>query len=253
MALVGCAILLGKLQDSAMARGESDPLTAGWRNLTNPILGPIDAWASARADQAAAFWTSGQVHAENQDLRARLRAMEAYGDVVKQLENRIAGLEQLIGIEAVGSVKVPARIVAYFPNEGRITLKTKKGGVHPGLPFVTHLGLLAIVQTADGDLAQALLLTSPAQQVGVKTLAATPLVGLARGQTPTRLVIDILEGDLARAGDRIITSGLGEAIPPGLPVGTVVEVAEDPMLGTRRVFVDPAARIDQSREGWILK
>ncbi|QYK57486.1 MAG: rod shape-determining protein MreC [Fimbriimonadaceae bacterium] len=253
MALLACALVLGRIQDAHRAKGQSDPVTAAWRQFTAPILGSFDNWAGGLVDQAVALWTSGPVLAENRALKARLAALEAYGTTVEQLNDRIDNLVKTLGLEPVGSVRVPAQIVAYFPNDGRITLKTKPGAVRPGLPFVTHHGVLAIVQTVDGGLVQALLLTSPSQQVGAKTVSATPLVGLIRGQTPTRLVIDVLEGDLARAGDPVVTSGLGESIPPGLLVGTVVEVAEDPVLGTRRVYVAPAARIDQIREGWILK
>jgi rod shape-determining protein MreC len=253
VALLACASLLGRFQDSRRANGQSDPVTSAWRQFTGPILGAFDDWAGGLADQAVSLWTSGPVLAENRALKARIAALEAYGTTIDQLNARIGDLEKTLGLEPVGSVRVPARIVAYFPNDGRITLKTKPGAVRPGLPFVTHLGVLAIVQTVDGGLAQALLLTSPSQQVGARTLSATPLVGLIRGQTPNRLVIDVLEGDLARPGDPVVTSGLGESIPPGLNIGTVVEVAEDPVLGTRRVYVAPAARIDQVREGWILK
>jgi cell shape-determining protein MreC len=50
-----------------------------------------------------------------------------------------------------------------------------------------------------------------------------------------------------------VTSGLSDRIPRGIPVGVVAEVVYDPSLGTRRVFVAPAAQIGPTLEVTVVK
>ena len=79
------------------------------------------------------------------------------------------------------------------------------------------------------------------------------VLGLMKGQTPTRLVLDVLDNGVAEVGDPVVTSGLSSRIPRGIPVGTVAEVVPDPSYGTRRVFVSPSAQIGSSLEVSIFK
>ena len=51
-----------------------------------------------------------------------------------------------------------------------------------------------------------------------------------------------------KAGDVLMTSGLGEHYPAGYPVGKVISVVKDPGLQFMTILVDPSAHLDRSRE-----
>jgi rod shape-determining protein MreC len=79
------------------------------------------------------------------------------------------------------------------------------------------------------------------------------VVGIIKGQTPTRLVLDIIDNGKVEPGDPVVTSGYSDRIPRGITIGIVAEVVFDPSLGTRRVFVAPAARIGSALEVTVIK
>ena len=53
---------------------------------------------------------------------------------------------------------------------------------------------------------------------------------------------DVLVGDL------LVSSGLGCVFPSGYPVGRITQIDTDPSLPFAKVYVEPTARLNRSRE-----
>ncbi len=180
--------------------------------------------------------------------------MKTYVQTVESLRRELAQLRTVTGLPNPGAKRVSARIIGYFAYEDRVTLSAGAAqGVKVGMPVISADGLLAVVQTVEPDRAQALTVTSPAVRFGGLVLRDDGVAGLMKGQTSTRLILDVLEEGKIQVGDAVVTSGFSSRFPRGIPIGTVAEVVADPNFGTRRVFVAPAVNIAATLDVWVLE
>lgn len=92
------------------------------------------------------------------------------------------------------------------------------------------------------------LLTDPNSRLAVmvdRSRETGLLVG--RGLGACELIYLDDDADIAE-GDQVVTAGLSGAVPKGLPVGTVIHVTRDPVRGTARAAVRPAAPLGRLEE-----
>lgn len=248
------AILAGRFQNAARDKGHADPFTAGVRAAAAPGVKFTDDTNVRLRGFFGALASSEARQVELDRLRQFESAAKIYGQTVEGLRRDMDQLRKLHDLPNFGRSKVGARVIGYFPFENRFTLSagTTKG-VAVGMAVVSPQGLLGLVQTADKDTCQAYMTCSPTVTFGGMVQRYPEVLGLVKGQTPTRLVLDVLDNGMVEVGDPVVTSGLSPRIPRGIPVGTVAEVVPDPSYGTKRVFVSPAASIGPTLEVWILK
>ncbi len=110
------------------------------------------------------------------------------------------------------------------------------GGVRNGQAVVNGDGLVGRIVETGRRSARVLLLTDLNARIPVVIEATRVSAILAGDNTDTQRLIFVSEDARVSPGDRIVTSGRGEMLPTGLPIGTVVSVVD----GTARVqpFVD---------------
>ena len=246
---------LGGMQNGARSAGREDAVTAVVRRVVTPTSDGFGRAGQGVGDWWSGLWSAGGLKAENRRLHALATAASLYETRVETLSRDLANARKAGDAPGLGRQKVRCRIVGYFPTENRLTLDVGSGqGVKPGQAVATPEGMLAVIQTVEDGRSQALLVTSPACKFGAMTVGAGVRVpGLARGDSPTRIVLDLLESGETRVGDAVVTTGYAESIPRGLPVGTVVEIVKDPNYGLRRAFVVPSADVGDASEVWVLK
>lgn len=248
------AVGLGQLQNGERRAGRIDPVSRMTLALVTPVTRLIDDTdASLRA--SVDNWSRGPaLRAELDRLRQQEWVFQQYGAAEESLANELDQTRGLLGLPNFGKKPLPARIIGYAPMSHRMTLNVGQGrGVKAGQAVVSFQGLLGLVQTVDRGTCQVLLVTSSACKFGAMVQRNPEVPGLAKGQTPTRILLDVLETGKVDVGDRVVTSGYSPIIPRGIVVGTVAEVVQDPSYGTRRIFVAPAARVGRSLEVMVLR
>jgi len=100
--------------------------------------------------------------------------------------------------------------------------------------------------------ARALLLTDPFSSLSAHVVR-TGEQGIVEGRGADRLLLNYLFSDSdVRAGDEIVTSGLGEVTPAGLLVGRVLAVQEATRGSFKRAVLVPAAKLNNLRDVVIL-
>ncbi|MBL8024272.1 MAG: rod shape-determining protein MreC [Elusimicrobia bacterium] len=100
--------------------------------------------------------------------------------------------------------------------------------------------------------ARVLLLTDPFSALSAQ-VGRTGEQGLVEGRGGARLLLNYLYADsTVRAGDEIVTAGLGDVYPPHVLVGHVTDVVEPVGASSKRAAVFPAARLGFVRELLIL-
>lgn len=172
-----------------------------------------------------------RLRAEKEELAAqKLRLIGAHA------ENR--KLRKLLGLsEQLPGKTFAARVIgrSYGLSQKRLTILAEGGQVlEEGNIVRTEAGLVGRVTEPHGNRgyvfplidaghAVAAVIQRPPRDQGMVRVAAQP------EYMPDLLVMDKLMGraDL-REGDEVLTSGMGEVYPPGIPIGTIIRLRRSP-------------------------
>lgn len=252
--LLALSVVLGQVQNRARNAGDTDFASRAAKAVVTPGVVGLDSMAKGGRDQWTLISRGPALAQELQRLRQMEAAFKLYAETIDSKNRELEQLRGLVSMPNFGRMRVSARIIGYFPFENRITLSVGKAkGVDKGMPVVCSQGFVGLVQNVDASSCQVLLACSPDIKFGGLVQRIPEVPGLMKGQTPNRLVLDVLDNKVVKVGDPVVTSGLSDRVPRGIPVGTVAEVVPDPNYGTNRIFVSPSAQIGPSIEVMVLK
>lgn len=193
------------------------PLLAVGDGVTAPfraVRGSFVAMGASRAEIQT-------LRRQNGELRARLAALEE----ARQENDRLRALVNFA--EAKKYASLGARVIGRPTDPWRGVITIDRGtadGIGPGMPVLAGQGLVGQVVDASAHVARVRLITD--QESGVAVLVqASRAVGVVRGSIDRRLSLDFVDSStLPRAGDVVVTSGMGGIFPKGIVVGDVIDV-----------------------------
>lgn len=229
-------IVLALVATSLYSReGEAGPLHGMRRGLlflTTPFAVAGD-WA-ARPFEAVGSWFGGLSVDRSQmatlrQQNAEMRASLATAEEQRQENLRLRALLKLP--DTLRATSVASRIIGRPTDSWEGSILVDRGtadGVRVGTPVVAAQGLLGQVVVAGLHSSKVRLITD--QSSGVSVLVqSSRATGVVRGSVEGQLTLQFYDGlALPKAGDVLITSGLGGAYPKGLVVGDVSQVTPDP-------------------------
>lgn len=243
------------LQGSFRRGNSVDPISGVVRAIVGPGAGLV-AGAIRSGEATIRGWRQGPaLAAENERLRQALAALSLYQTEAVTLRREIASLEQLEGMPAgPGRGRLIARVTGYWPTQNRLTLAAgSRDGVEPDLPVVSAEGLVGTVDTVSESECQVLLISSPLSRIGAKIQRESPSFGITRGLKSDALTMELVGSGPAEPGDLVVTSGLSDLIPGGIPIGEVTEVDNQEAYGTRLVTLFPSGRVGGGSHLAVLK
>jgi rod shape-determining protein MreC len=127
----------------------------------------------------------------------------------------------------------------------------EKEGVRKGMAVVSPDGVVGHVVAASPHAAKVLLLTDRSSAVDV-TVERSRARGIVQGQREDRAELKyVVRGEDVKAGDRLVSSGMGGIFPKGLPVGKVVSVERGKGL-FQRAEVEPAVEFNKLEEVFVI-
>jgi rod shape-determining protein MreC len=149
----------------------------------------------------------------------------------------------------------PAKVIgrSFVPTQQSIMLnRGSRDGLRVGGALLDDAGLVGrVAELGDGH-ALALLITDAQSRVA-GLVDRSRETGLVVGRGPGVCELTYLEADAdIEPGDRVVSAGLGETVPKGLALGTVVRVARDHARGSARAWLRPAARLGRLEDVWCL-
>ena len=159
--------------------------------------------------------------------------------------------------ETLKYVYIPAEVIGRNPDNWLNTAVINKGladGVSMNDPVVTSLGLVGRVIKVTRKTATVMLMLDPDSGVGglvQRSRDAGVVVGVAGGQTVSMKLFP-RDPDV-KAGDVIVTSGLGSFFPKGLPIGKVVSVSKGEYGLVKVADIQPFVNFDRLEEVLVLK
>ena len=170
------------------------------------------------------------VFEENERLRAENERLRSWREAALKLEAKVARYEALLNVELDPAIRyVTGRVIGdrggpfvdtVIVNAGR------KDGVKSGQAVIDTEGLVGRVVSTGEEAARILLLTDLNSRVPVTIEPSHYRAVLAGDNTawPRLEYLPVASG--VATGDRVVTSGHGGLMPPGLPVGVVISTED---------------------------
>lgn len=197
---------------------------------------------------------------ENQELREDIERLK-----LKMIKLR----EQAAGFERVRSLlrfSPPedwdyegARVIAHQlgPNSALLTLFINKGrrdGVRKDQPVLTPEGVVGRVYKSSFDFATVLLLTDPNNHIPVLgRKSRTNAITQGQGEGEALQVNHVPRNALLFSDEVLVTSGLADIYPKGLPVARITGIELSKLSLFKRVISDPLVNPVQLEEVLVLK
>jgi rod shape-determining protein MreC len=255
--VVACLVALGLLTDQVRS---PEKRRIGWIGMAiEAAIAPIATGLSRISDVVDRGWAFvteiGHLRTENARLAtevARLREENAQLHEAAQETGRLRGL---LAFRAQPYHTLAARVIGRDPSHWFNTMLVDRGGVdgvRRNDPVVTSEGLVGRVIETSGSWARVLLILDPRSAVGV-LVGRSRDAGVAEGQGQPILHVKYLSRDAEiQPGDQVVTAGLGEIFPRGLPVGAVVGVSRTEGDLFQEALVRPGADLKHLEEMLIL-
>lgn len=168
------------------------------------------------------------IYAQNAELREANARLMQWQHVATQLEAENAALRELVNYTAREELSfTTARVISDrggpFARTAMINAGTKLG-VAIGQPLITGEGLAGRIIEAGDHSARTLLLTDINSRIPVITSISRERA-IAAGNNGTHLTLLYLPDDsTAAVGEKLVSSGDGDTVPAGLPVGEIESI-----------------------------
>ena len=165
------------------------------------------------------------LRAENQRLLREVEHLSNWQTVARHLERENAVYRSLLKTRAGPQVSfVSARVIGDSTGPFVRTLLLNAGardGIASGQAVVSAEGLVGRIAEAGARSSRVLLVTDLNSRIPVVIEATRHRAVLAGDNSNTPRLTFLAAGAQVKAGDRVITSGQGGLLPPGLPIGII--------------------------------
>ncbi|MEJ0036626.1 MAG: rod shape-determining protein MreC [Gammaproteobacteria bacterium] len=220
--------------------------------LQMAVSSPGAAWGWVRESAR----TRETLRSENTELRTRLRDLELRTmryEAVSQENAQLRGLRT--ALPPVAEKWLVAEIVhveidSLRPSRVLINRGTSNG-VFKGQAVMDDDGILGQTKHVGPWSAEVILITDPAHEIPVQ-IERTGVRTIALGNEDS-LGLPFLPANAdIKAGDVLLTSGMGGVFPQGYPVAKVASINREAVKAVERVRAEPLAQINRSREVMLV-
>jgi rod shape-determining protein MreC len=226
----------------------------GWLSMvTFPVQTVVDLPFRTRDWVGQSLADRESLRAENLELTARLRLANLQLQRFAALEDENRRLRDMREASAgVADRAVVASIlnVDLDPYRHRVLLdKGGRGGVFKGQAILDSDGIVGQVFRVNPHTSEAILISDAEHAIPVQSnRSGVRTIAVGTGD-PDKLSLPFVtvEADL-RAGDLLLSTGMGGVFPPGYPVAEVTKVEHAATATFARVEARPTAHLDRARE-----
>jgi len=234
------------LRSSARSPEYLSPLDRGILTMVTPVQSAFATLARSIGHVAGRYVDLVHVRAENERLQNEKRRLQAELLEAKRGAAESVRFQRLLGLRnAVTAETLVARVIAidvspYF-RVARIQLDRGEALVQRGMPVITPEGVVGRINRTSGKTSDILLSVDPRSAIDV-VLPRTGGRGILKGkpgENGYRCAIEyLMQGEQAKEGDLVVTSGLG-GFPRDLPVGKVSKIVKNSAGLTQDIEITP--------------
>jgi rod shape-determining protein MreC len=220
---------LGLLSANARQPGRIDPLG----HVFLEVMAPFQRFTAGITGGTRGLWDRYidlvGVQSENEQLRNRLRELEARGTNRGEMELMNRRLKRLLALQKeLPTRAVAASVTARDASVWFQSLTLNKGqfdGIAAGMPVMAPEGVVGLISSTSQHASRVILLTDPNSGIDV-LVQRTRVRGIVSGLLEQGTILKYVKrSDDVRVGDRVVASGLDGVFPKGLPVGRVTRVS----------------------------
>lgn len=244
-------------------------ITGGKNYLTNAVgilFAPMQSaasWvASSIDDLSVSIWEMRSYKEENErlvneinNLKRENRSVEEY----KAENDRLKALLDLKSVQMSEYSTIASRIISYEPNNWNETIVIDKGTVHgvrEGSVVVTSGGVVGQVTETGTTWSRVSAIINLDNALGVRIIR-TGEPAIVEGDSELSRdghckMTFIGKDSSIIVGDLLETSGLGGVYPPGMTVGTVLEIHSDNTGTMQYAVVDPVVDFNNLYEVLVI-
>lgn len=263
------AVVVGMAAAAAAIKLSPDivPRLAPVGSLVQEVLAPLQrvTFRATAAVRGAMGYLADlpRLQRENERLRAEAERVAILESQLEELRQENRRLNELLGLRArpdLASRRLrAARVIGRNPDDwfSYVLIDAGRGdGVERGMVVITAQGLVGRVTRVSPHGATVMLLTDPQSGVGARVQReSSQAQGVVLGQKgrgdALKMKFFLRDADVRR-GDRIVTSGLGEVFPSGIPIGIVTEVVDEEGGLVREAWVKPLVAFNRLEEVLVL-
>lgn len=236
-------------------------ISSSIRNQASVLVSPVW-WLASRP---YSLWQSGvEAVSDNQNLRHQVKELES-----RQLKSDLA-IQQMIAIQSENNalrallsarqrISYEARLVELVsinpdPTQKRFVIdKGAESGVRRGQVLIDARGLVGQVSEVYAKKSMVISITDADHALPVM-VARSGFRSILFGQGSDRILslANLTASDDIKAGDVLLTSGVGGRFPAGIPVGIVKKFKQDAALAFLSAQVQPYARLTYGRQLLLL-
>jgi len=199
------------------------------------------------------FATRESLQKEVDTLRNELREQQLITLRQAALQEENARLRNLNGIlPEVIEKRLVGEVISVEVSSLRQRLLINRGGrsgVYKSQPVVTGDGVLGQVFRTGPFSSEIILITDAEHALPVTVLrSGERTIAIGTGRSTVLELPYVPQNKDVKVGDLLVTSGLGQVFPYGLPVARVTKVTRDPAQPLAQIQAVPLAKIEGDRE-----
>ncbi|MCK8815870.1 rod shape-determining protein MreC [Natroniella sulfidigena] len=229
-------------------------------DLINPGFGLINSVQNWLKESTRVVLNYQQVKEENKQLKEKINELNYYQNKLNKVMVQNQNFRELLNFkEYVPYDLSGASVISYGSDNWSKTLMIDQGqkdGIERNMPVVAENGyLVGRINRVTNRTAQVLLLNDPTFVIGglVQREESRDL-GVVKGQLEDEeLIMEELAWDAdIKKGDIIVTSGLSEHYPRGVPIGEVMSVSPDNYGLTQKAEIDSFAMLSKLEKVLVI-
>ncbi|MCJ7801281.1 MAG: rod shape-determining protein MreC [Candidatus Marinimicrobia bacterium] len=168
---------------------------------------------------------------ENEILRERLMVLSLEKETLLKYEVENVNLKEMLDFKRESEIKmIPTTVVNMGLTSNILSMTVDVGsemGVSINNPVITPNGIIGKISTVNSNSSIVQLISDPSFRIGVRLLPSNA-TGILRWRINNICdVREVYKNSTISVGDRVVTSGLSDIFPKGLPVGIVSSVTND--------------------------
>lgn len=220
---------------------------SGIYNLISPAVSGVNRVITSIDNYIKRFKNAGEILTENEKLKKQLAEERLNNILMKKYEIQNERLRKLLDFKELTSYETQgAKVIGYGPSKWKEKILINKGskdGLKDGMTVVTYNGsFVGQINYITSDSAQVEMVNNSGFVVaGIVQREDSRAVGLVKGNQENSKynIMDNLSWDSdIRENDLILTSGLSNTYPKGLPIGKVTEVNPDNYGVSQKAKID---------------
>jgi rod shape-determining protein MreC len=236
-----------------------NPLDRFFLQVSAPVQWVSAALARTVSDVWDRYVYLTDAHSENVLLRRENARLQEENRRFLAVQEEARRLRKMLGFQdSFGDGLLSARVIAKdttrFFRVVRLRIDRDERDVRPGMPVLTHDGLVGQVERTWGQFSDVRLIVDPASSVDVvvqRTGSRGTLRGTGDLNRYTCSVEYLRRTDEVREGDLVFTSGAGRRFPQGILVGRLTAIERRSFGLYQEVEVTPAVDLSRLQEVFV--